>query len=221
MQLKSKDFQTVSVWRDHLLAMATYGAMLGPQLDGYHSAFGVLKYTNPKQISLAGHFLFETDYWVPAMFALASVILGISYPILDMIFKEEELSVPTPPKSLACVSFFCFQYYCSGLLFQQGVEDVSLHLSLAISAVACWWIFDRTRTGAIMSIVTGLCGPLVEVFLLQVWPAWTGQTLYAYSAPDMLGIPLWIAWVYGCGAPAVGGLSRLTWNYVSTRTLNR
>eukprot|EP00960_Hanusia_phi_P060650 764574-Hanusia_phi.AAC.4 len=126
MQFQVDGLGKMSVWRDHLLAMATYGAILGPQLD---------------------------DYWVPAMFALAAVILGITYPLLDNFFKEDKLSIPSPPKSLAC------------------------------------------------------------------WPALTGQTLYAYTAPDVHGIPLWIGWVYACGAPAVGGLSRITWEYMSSRKL--
>ena len=32
--------------------------------------------------------------------------------------------------------------------------------------------------------------------------------LYAYAAPDVLGVPTWIPWVYFCGAPAVGLLAR-------------
>lgn len=47
----------------HLPLMATAGALLGPNLDNYHSAFGVLSYTNPVQISVAGHVLVTTDWW--------------------------------------------------------------------------------------------------------------------------------------------------------------
>jgi hypothetical protein len=35
-----------------------------------------------------------------------------------------------------------------------------------------------------------------------------GLDLYAYTYPDILGTPSWIAWVYFCGAPAVGNLGR-------------
>lgn len=47
----------------HLPLMATAGALLGPNLDNYHSAFGVLTYTNPTQLSVAGHLLVTTDWW--------------------------------------------------------------------------------------------------------------------------------------------------------------
>ena len=36
----------------------------------YHSAFGVLKYSHPKEIFIGNFFLCETDFWVPPMFAL-------------------------------------------------------------------------------------------------------------------------------------------------------
>jgi len=56
----------------HLALMAISGAALGPLLDGYHSAFGVLKYTKPQQVMLGNIFVCETDFWVPPMFALVS-----------------------------------------------------------------------------------------------------------------------------------------------------
>lgn len=43
--------------------LALAGALLGPNLDNYHSAFGVLTYKNPVQLSVAGHVLVTTDWW--------------------------------------------------------------------------------------------------------------------------------------------------------------
>ena len=55
-----------------------------------------------------------------------------------------------------------------------------------------------------MASLTALAGPAAEIFLINV------AHLYAYAAPDVLGVPTWIPWVYFCGAPAVGlpGASR-------------
>lgn len=39
------------------------GALLGPNLDNYHSAFGVLSYKNPVELMLNGHLLVTTDWW--------------------------------------------------------------------------------------------------------------------------------------------------------------
>ena len=73
-------------------------------------------------------------------------------------------------------------------------------------------IWDRSLTGVTMAIVTGLLGPFVEIGLLKLWPALMGTQLYHYTQPDFWdAIPLWIGWVYACGAPAVGNLGRAVW----------
>lgn len=50
-------------FRNCLAPMAAAGAILGPNLDNYHSAFGVLTYENPIELSIAGHLLVTTDWW--------------------------------------------------------------------------------------------------------------------------------------------------------------
>lgn len=44
-------------------ALGLAGALLGPNLDNYHSAFGVLSYKNPVELMLNGHVLVTTDWW--------------------------------------------------------------------------------------------------------------------------------------------------------------
>lgn len=46
-----------------LAPMGTAGALLGPNLDNYHSAFGVLTYKNPIQLTLGDSVLVTTDWW--------------------------------------------------------------------------------------------------------------------------------------------------------------
>ena len=108
-----EDTQTASSWipkgpwPSYLVAMALSGAALGPFLDGYHSAFGVLAYTHPITVILGGIQIFVTDWWVPELFALAAVILGVSYPILDSIFGvDETMRRPSGPAILACIGCF-------------------------------------------------------------------------------------------------------------------
>lgn len=50
-------------FRNCLAPMAAAGAILGPNLDNYHSAFGVLTYKDPIELSIAGHVLVTTDWW--------------------------------------------------------------------------------------------------------------------------------------------------------------
>ncbi|MDB4339406.1 INSIG family protein [bacterium] len=145
------------------------------------------------------------------------MILGATYPIFDTLFDvNPDQRAPRAPAILTCISYFCLQYYSSGLLSANGVDGVALHGFLAVTAVACWYTWDRTPTGAVMCVTTGVAGPGVEIGLLQAYPALTGAELYHYNNPDILGIPLWIAWVYACGAPAVGNLARAVWRAVKT-----
>lgn len=58
----------------------------------YHSAFGVLKYSNPKEIFIGSIFLCETDFWVPPMFALVRISVSLMYG---------------PPASVNKISFPC------------------------------------------------------------------------------------------------------------------
>lgn len=61
---RARDVLLDPVFRNmHLPLMATAGAVLGPNLDNYHSAFGVLTYKNPIELSIAGHVLVTTDWW--------------------------------------------------------------------------------------------------------------------------------------------------------------
>lgn len=50
-------------FRNMLGPMAASGALLGPNLDSYHSAFGVLTYKNPITLSVGMHTLVTTDWW--------------------------------------------------------------------------------------------------------------------------------------------------------------
>ena len=60
-------------------------------------------------------------------------------------------------------------------------------------------------TGFLLAALTSLCGPLIEIALINV------GHLYSYSTPSFLGIPTWIGAVYFCGGPAVGTLGRKVW----------
>lgn len=60
---RARDVLFEPAFRNTLPLMAFAGAVLGPNLDNYHSAFGVLTYKNPVEISIADHLLVTTDWW--------------------------------------------------------------------------------------------------------------------------------------------------------------
>ncbi|GMH38997.1 hypothetical protein BSKO_06895 [Bryopsis sp. KO-2023] len=196
------------------------GALLGPVCDGFHSSHDVLHYKDPVLIQLdwIGYSL-ETCWWVPVLFGVAGVILGVSHPLLDewragkpnqQFARPSGGYDPNWALVLTCIGLFCLQYYLSGALesplASQTVLGVhSLDLVLFVYAVHHFLVFDCTIQGLFMASATAVCGPLIEIMLINQFD------LYEYSNPDFLGIPSWIPWVYFCGAPAVGNLGRKFW----------
>ncbi|KAK3274050.1 hypothetical protein CYMTET_17747 [Cymbomonas tetramitiformis] len=211
-------------------AVGASGAVLGPLCDGRHSTHDVLHYVSPTMISVPPLLTLETCWWVPVLFGVAGVLLGVSHPLLDDLRQAQssEQAEAAPPVGgwdpswafvLAGIGLFVAQYDASGVL-DQGTNvaaswmgqpgvlastafgDRSLDVFLAATAVLHWFTFDRSRQGLFMACLTAVGGPLIEIFLINQ------LGLYHYAHADFAGIPAWIPWVYFCGSPAVGNLGR-------------
>jgi hypothetical protein len=113
--------------------------------------------------------------------------------------------------TLASISLFALDYAASGMLsspdfdFFGGEGHLPYHsidVFLFLWATVSWAYFDKTYQGLAIAGAAAVGGPLIEIVLINVFH------LYAYTNPDFLGIPSWIPWVYACGGPAVGNLSR-------------
>ncbi|KAI7840190.1 hypothetical protein COHA_005973 [Chlorella ohadii] len=148
------------------------------------------------------------------MFALAGIIIGLGTPLLDAWQAEQGGDAPRGgtnpswPFVLTAIALFVLQYAASGAL-EQPLLDVTLlgglpalDCLLAATAIALWAAFDGTRQGLFMACLTAVCGPAVEITLINVFH------LYTYTHPQWLGVPLWIPWVYFAGSLAVGNLAR-------------
>ncbi|CAN0257756.1 unnamed protein product [Ascophyllum nodosum] len=167
--------------------MAASGALLGPNLDNYHSAFGVLTYKNPTTLYVAGHALVTTDWWVPPLFAVAGAGIGALYIIFDALLETPRVQrQPAWRNVFLAISLFSFQYYLSGLLVANGCPRGLLVVCLAVIAERTFKIFDDTRAGLVVSIAAAVLGPLIEVFLINV------LGLYIYNGADLLGVDSWI-----------------------------
>eukprot|EP00887_Chlorella_sp_A99_P001118 scaffold14.g1118.t1 len=184
--------------------MGLASAILGPLCDGQHSAHGVLHYADPVHLTLLGALTLETCWWVPLLFGAAGVILGVAHPLLDAWLPESRPRWGTDPSWAVVVlgiAVFVLQYAASGILEPQLGHSLgplpALDALLAGVAWAHWAAFDGTRQGLFMACLTAVAGPAVEVGLIN------GLHLYHYTHAQAAGIPLWIPWVYFCGAPAV------------------
>ena len=81
LEQQDKPFDAQWLARQSVI-MAAASALLGPACDGQHSSHDVLHYAHPSILS-AGPLHLETCWWVPILFGLAGVILGVGHPALD------------------------------------------------------------------------------------------------------------------------------------------
>lgn len=179
-----------------VVASFAAGAALGPVLDGTHSAHGVLHYAHPSLLRV-GAYTLETCWWVPLLFGVAGVILGVGHPLLDDADGSvpDEVASPSPSVAVAAVAAFSADYWLSGELAARaaavgGPHIPSVDAPLATLAVVLWLAFDRTRGGLFLAALTAVCGPLIEVALINL------GGLYAYTWPDegFANTPSWICW---------------------------
>lgn len=202
------------------IAVGLASAVLGPICDNFHSQHDVLKYHNPLHICIPPILALETTWWTPVLFAIAGIILGLGYPFLDGVlpqFRPRGGRNPLWIFVLANISVFVMLYWASAVLERPLLGLVAfdglpaMDLTLGCAALVSWAVFDATPQGFLMASLTAVCGPLVEIVLIN------GGKLYHYTHPDVLGaVPSWIAWVYFAGGPAVGNLGRKVANEILT-----
>ena len=225
--------------------MAASGALLGPFLDSFHSAFGVLQYDAPLTATLWGpdaqHPALITSWWVPELFGLAGFLIGWLYILLDAALllsttnttnnnttattrierATKAVPSPSPPIILLGISIFTFQYWLSGILYHSGVDRTTILNVMSVAAASGFWFLDRTYAGFLASAATALGGPLIEVGLLTLSRSDHADIIlhgagYHYTDLGETGFfPLWIVPVYFLGGPANGNLARGYWTWLN------
>jgi hypothetical protein len=198
--------------------MAVCGALLGPFLDSYHSAFGVLQYDEPIKVALWGtarNPALITAWWVPVLFGVAGWLIGWVYIWFDVMFETETaVKDPAPPKILLGIAIFTFQYWLSGILVASGALDrTGILNAMSLYAAIGFWGLDGSMAGFLTSAATAIGGPLIEIGLLSLSRVDMMPGGYHYTDLGETGFfPLWIAPVYFLGGPAVGNLARGFWS---------
>ena len=200
--------------------MALCGAALGPFLDSFHSAFGVLQYDEPITVTLWGtpsNPALITASWVPVLFGVAGWLIGWLYIILDVILVDpntnnknkynNNLQQPSPPKILVGISLFTLQYWLSGVLVATDIVDRTGILNvMSVYAALAFVALDGSLAGLVTSAATALGGPLIEVGLLSLsrMHLMPGGGYHYNDLGETGYFPLWILPVYFLGGPAVG-----------------
>ena len=96
--------------------------------------------------------------------------------------------------------------YFSALLYQNDVQYVQIAAVLALCGAVNWQVFDKTKQGLLLALLSAVAAPLSELVIINVFGLWQ------YPHPDIFGaggVPSWVACCYFFYTPAVGNLARL------------
>lgn len=171
------------------LVLILAGATLGSFFDALHVASGTTAYTHPTYFGL--------PWWVPLMYAIAVLGIGLSHPHIDRRFSRPARTIPISKLLLGLLALGAI-WSASGLL---PLPHWQTGLILGPAAVFVWWAFDRTRVGVLLAVLTAIAGCTLEILLSRLG-------LFKYTHPDVAGVASWLPWIYVAASVAVGNLGR-------------
>lgn len=152
---------------------------------------------------LGGHAILKTALWVPFLFGFAGFLMSGIVLVLDNVLdSRQETMSPSWQKVIIGISLFSGQYFLSGLISHAGFHSPIIDIVMKSIAGFGQIVLDLSFAGLFLSLATAIAGPLAEIYLINY------PHLYQYTMPDVLGIPMWIPYVYCLGAPAVANLAR-------------
>ncbi|KAA8499868.1 hypothetical protein FVE85_7453 [Porphyridium purpureum] len=172
------------------------GAALGPCLDNYHSAFGLLRYVTPLHVGTSAGAI-TTTWWTPLLFGFAGLTIGGGTLVLDILLTrvgdhdKGKVNMPkraSVPNVLLTISAFSGIYYMSGYLYACGMDKTDISVVL--------WLLTFLEFGSLvraldvslmaMSLLTMIAGPAAEAALIHY------GHLYTYAVTDANGVIPWL-----------------------------
>jgi hypothetical protein len=173
-----------------VVILALLGASFGTLLDYGHVWTGTTVYTRPSAFGVA--------WWVPLLYTGAALGIGLSHPLADRLRSRRSLAPLTPVRLAAGFVGLCAVWFGSGAL---PLSTTAVSSILAPVALALWFFLDRTGPGLALSFVTALFGFAVEVTLSRAG-------LFHHTHQDILGVPIWLPWIYVAASVAIGNIGR-------------
>lgn len=175
------------------------GALLAPLGDFSHLLSDTTMYPAAGEI----YYIFGVmPFWVPLMFGLATLAIGLSHLSFDRLFGSPRRAYSQRPVLVWWGVFLFVALYClSGFLPGQrtGLADGML----AIGAFLLWYGLDRTWQGVLLGFLTAVVGTAVEMTLVHF------EVFYYLPPKDiLLGVARWLPWLYFAASVSVGNLAR-------------
>lgn len=170
-----------------VLGLVAAGAVFGTLCDGVHVATATTRYTHPAVAGLA--------WWVPFLFAGASLAIGLSHTLIDLILERDVH--PTTTTVVAGMVILLVLWATSGLV---KPAHTALWI-LAPASIAVWWALDRSVVGLVLALATASSGVAVEATLVSAGA-------FSYVTPDAGRVASWLPWLYVAASVAVGNYAR-------------
>jgi insulin-induced protein INSIG len=181
------------------LILFLFGAVFGTAADLTH----VLSATTAYPQGVYGWYLGEQPWWVPPLFGLAAVAIGLSHTAMDAVLgRRRRIGTRSALHALAGAAAFLALYGASGFLpWDTGGLT---HLVIASASVAIWIGFDCTWQGLMLAAGTAAAGTLFEILLVE-----EGVFSYTPRTANFNGVAIWLPWLYAAASVAVGNLARV------------
>jgi hypothetical protein len=173
------------------------GFFLAPIGDMVHVATGTTSYPTTYAWYLLG-----IPWWVFPFFGISGVTLAFSNDFTETRFfkKKKRLGETSAVYAYFGVTLFLICYILSGLL---NGNPLLANLVLGLLGIIFWYSLDRTFSGFLIGIYTGLIGTSVEIFLVH-------NQVFSYLAPNttLFGVATWLPWLYFTLAIGLGNFLR-------------
>jgi hypothetical protein len=165
-----------------------FGAVGGSGLDALHVHSGTTVYARP--------WVFEMSPWVPLIFGLVGLSVGVSYPLAERFTGLRADRRPSWTEVSIGFAVFAGLYAMSGYLPTSNLVRLVL---IALGAAGLFLWLARTKLALALAVVAAVIGPLAESALVHAG-------FFAYRYPDAMGVTMWLPALYAGGSVAFGTL---------------
>ncbi|WP_052888290.1 hypothetical protein [Thermogemmatispora carboxidivorans] len=183
-----------SAWGRAAVLLFLLGATGGSALDAFYVHQGVKRYSIAV---VTGSSLFGLPWWVPLLAGSAAVAIGLSHPLLDPLLIHSR-TVRRLSTSIAALGWLCLAY----LLGAIPLAPLARFGLLGLLYLNFWLLAGRSWQNLIFSAVVAITGTLIEMILVNA-----GIFSFPQNA-DLLGVPVWLPWLYASASLALGDLGR-------------
>ena len=171
-----------------VVVLALIGAIVGTICDGFHTWGNQTWYANP--------IILRAPLWVPALFAMASVGIGVGRLLLDRMLAVS--TAPSLTAGLLALGYFVGCYAVTGFA---PFDEVRKAVTVLLLALIAWSVWDREWSGFVFMLLVACVGTLFEQFLVARGVFWYHDSL-------LRGVALWLPSLYAVAAIGVGTFAR-------------